>query len=162
VLSVHTVVSRFNQDRFRAIYDGLQSLEPDSYITEVAEERVEYRVAGGVPKDEIARLVKDLESQMKQAAKNLEFERAALLRDQIIELRKELISGEDALHEFAKSAYGAAETGRQKSAPGDSWRTRPQPEGTGGGSRKSGAKPCSQGAALGSVAADLRSAGGGQ
>ena len=46
VLSVHTVVSRFNQDRFRAIYDGLQSLEPDSYITEVAEERVELDTVG--------------------------------------------------------------------------------------------------------------------
>jgi excinuclease ABC subunit B len=94
------------------------------HVKKVAEERVEYRVAGAVPKDEIARLVKDLESQMKQAARALEFERAALLRDQVIELRKELISGEDALHEFAKSAYGAAETDRQKRAPGDSWRNR--------------------------------------
>jgi excinuclease ABC subunit B len=35
-----------------------------------------------VPRDEVVRLIKDLESQMKGAAKNLEFERAALLRDQ--------------------------------------------------------------------------------
>ena len=41
-------------------------------------------------KSDIARIVKDLESQMKQAAKNLEFEEAALLRDRIIELRKDL------------------------------------------------------------------------
>jgi len=40
-----------------------------------------------IPKEEIARLLKDLESQMKQAAKQLEFEKAALLRDQIVELR---------------------------------------------------------------------------
>jgi excinuclease ABC subunit B len=33
-------------------------------------------------------MVKDLESQMKTAAKNLEFEKAALLRDQIVELRR--------------------------------------------------------------------------
>ena len=46
VLTVHTVVSRFNQHRFREIYDGLQSLEPDSYITEVAEERVELDTVG--------------------------------------------------------------------------------------------------------------------
>jgi MoaA/NifB/PqqE/SkfB family radical SAM enzyme len=46
VLSIHTVISRFNQDRFRAIYDGLQPLEPDSYITEVAEERVELDTIG--------------------------------------------------------------------------------------------------------------------
>jgi excinuclease ABC subunit B len=33
-------------------------------------------------------MVKDLESQMKKAAKNLEFEKAALLRDQVVELRR--------------------------------------------------------------------------
>ena len=34
------------------------------------------------------RLIKDLESQMKAASRDLEFEKAALLRDQIIDLRK--------------------------------------------------------------------------
>jgi len=58
----------------------------------VAESRAQYTVATGIPKDEIARLIKNLESQMKAAAKNLEFEKAALMRDQIIELRKELVS----------------------------------------------------------------------
>ncbi len=46
VLTVHTVVSRFNVHRFQEIYDGLQFLEPDSYITEVAEERVELDTVG--------------------------------------------------------------------------------------------------------------------
>jgi len=46
VLTVHTVVSRFNIHRFREIYQGLQFLEPDSYITEVAEERVELDTVG--------------------------------------------------------------------------------------------------------------------
>ena len=41
-----------------------------------------------MPKDELLRLIKDLESQMKGAARNLEFEKAALLRDQIVDLRK--------------------------------------------------------------------------
>ncbi|MEW6231649.1 MAG: excinuclease ABC subunit UvrB [Chloroflexota bacterium] len=54
----------------------------------VAEARPEYRFGGAVPKDEVVRLIKDLESQMKTAAKNLEFEKAALLRDEIIELRR--------------------------------------------------------------------------
>jgi excinuclease ABC subunit B len=45
-------------------------------------------------REEIAQLIKQLESQMKAAAKNLEFEKAAMIRDRIIELRKdeELIS----------------------------------------------------------------------
>ncbi len=44
-----------------------------------------------MPKDEVARLIKDLESQMRRASKELEFERAAALRDQIVELRRALV-----------------------------------------------------------------------
>src|SRR5438132_1862157 len=47
--------------------------------------------AGEMPRDELARLVKDLEGQMKQAAKDLEFERAAALRDEVVELRGLLV-----------------------------------------------------------------------
>ena len=54
----------------------------------VAEERTRYETAL-VPAEGIARLIKDLESQMKKAAKNLEFEKAALLRDRIVDLRKD-------------------------------------------------------------------------
>src|SRR6267142_2403260 len=43
--------------------------------------------AGQLPKDELMRLIKDLELQMKTAAKDLEFEKAALLRDEVVELR---------------------------------------------------------------------------
>ncbi len=46
VLSVHTVVSKFNIHRIRDIVEGLAFLEPDSYITEVAEERVELDTVG--------------------------------------------------------------------------------------------------------------------
>tara|TARA_A100001037_G_scaffold304799_1_gene342822 strand:- start:6901 stop:8904 length:2004 start_codon:yes stop_codon:yes gene_type:complete len=38
--------------------------------------------------EDIVTLMKDLDSQMKQASKNWEFEKAALLRDEIIDLRK--------------------------------------------------------------------------
>jgi len=41
----------------------------------------------GLPKDEIQKVLAELEKQMKEAAKNLEFEKAAVLRDQIYELR---------------------------------------------------------------------------
>ena len=47
--------------------------------------------AGEMPRDELTRLVMDLESQMKQAAKDLEFERAAALRDEVVELRGLLV-----------------------------------------------------------------------
>ena len=54
----------------------------------VAETRTPY-IAAPIAKEDVARLIKELEAQMKVAARNLEFERAALLRDRIIELRKE-------------------------------------------------------------------------
>ena len=57
-------------------------------VKAVAETRTEYVVQGELPKDDLLRLIKDLESQMKSAARNLEFEKAALLRDQIVDLRK--------------------------------------------------------------------------
>jgi excinuclease ABC subunit B len=60
----------------------------------VAESGPEYHVGRSgpttMPKDEAARLIKDLEKQMKTAAQNLEFEKAAILRDEIIELRQAL------------------------------------------------------------------------
>ncbi|GAF99200.1 unnamed protein product, partial [marine sediment metagenome] len=57
----------------------------------VAETRAPYTVDTAIPKDEIVRLIKNLESQMKTAARNLEYEKAALIRDQIVDLRKELV-----------------------------------------------------------------------
>ncbi len=57
-------------------------------VQAVAETRTPY-MAAPVSKEEITRLIKEMESQMKTAARNLEFEKAALLRDRIIELRKE-------------------------------------------------------------------------
>jgi excinuclease ABC subunit B len=60
-------------------------------VKAVAESRAPYVAAEPVSKDEMARLIKDLESQMKTAARNLEFEKAALLRDRIIELRRDLV-----------------------------------------------------------------------
>ena len=57
-----------------------------------------------LPKDELTRMVMELERQMKQAAKALEFEKAAGLRDQVIELRKALVSDTEALKELAAVA----------------------------------------------------------
>ena len=54
-----------------------------------AEVRAVYTAAAPPTKEDIARLIKELEGQMKTAARNMEFEKAALLRDRIIELRKE-------------------------------------------------------------------------
>jgi len=57
-------------------------------VQAVAETRTPYTVTS-ISKEEILQLIKQLESQMKAAAKNLEFEKAAMIRDRIIELRKD-------------------------------------------------------------------------
>lgn len=54
--------------------------------TEVAEEVDEYNV-GDIPKEDLLAMISDLESQMLQASKDLQFEQAAILRDRILELK---------------------------------------------------------------------------
>jgi excinuclease ABC subunit B len=73
---------------FKAIHDLTDQLS----IKAVAEPRGDYRTRGvaGLPKSDIQRVISELEKQMKEAAKNLEFEKAAGLRDQIFELRSVL------------------------------------------------------------------------
>ncbi len=69
-----------------------------------AEERAEYVTEGRMPKDEMARLIKDLEKQMKAAAVQLEFEKAALLRDQIFELRRDMQAMDEERPEWERIA----------------------------------------------------------
>ncbi len=54
----------------------------------LAEGKSGYTTARDLPKAELNKLIKELEKQMKQAAQGLEFEKAAVLRDQIMELRQ--------------------------------------------------------------------------
>jgi excinuclease ABC subunit B len=63
----------------------------------IAEELAEYQVftPAQMPKDELSRLIKELERQMKVAAEGLEFEKAASLRDQIFEFREVLAEKQD-------------------------------------------------------------------
>lgn len=64
----------------------------------MAESKAEYVVDGQeeeplmdptmLPPDELAKLIKNIEKEMREAAKALEFEKAAALRDQLVELRQ--------------------------------------------------------------------------
>ncbi len=56
----------------------------------VAEKRAGYQVAAMMPPHEMEHLIEQLEKQMKAAAAELEFEKAAAYRDQIAELREQL------------------------------------------------------------------------
>jgi excinuclease ABC subunit B len=72
-----------------SIFKAVRDLTDQLSVKAVAESKGEYRVKGaaGMPKSDLQRIISELEKQMKEAAKNLEFERAAVLRDQIFELR---------------------------------------------------------------------------
>jgi excinuclease ABC subunit B len=72
----------------RSIVKAIKDLTDQ--VRAVAEEKGEYVVATDMPKDELAHLIEELEKRMKAAAAELEFEKAALLRDQIFELRRSL------------------------------------------------------------------------
>ncbi|MBI5199481.1 MAG: UvrB/UvrC motif-containing protein, partial [Nitrospirae bacterium] len=67
------------------IHEVMGSIYEADYYTvpAVAEKGAEY-----LPKDEVKKIIEALEKEMKDAAKNLEFEKAAKLRDQINELKK--------------------------------------------------------------------------
>lgn len=84
-------------DRVRAVAESR-----GEYIVNAEDSAADAQPAlpGALPQDEIVRLIKDLESQMRQASKMLEFEKAALLRDQIVELRR--MVQEDRLEPEAK------------------------------------------------------------
>jgi excinuclease ABC subunit B len=71
-------------------------------VRAVAEEQTEYHVGQQLPKEELARLIKELEKQMKKAAEALEFEKAAMLRDQIFELRQTLSESEPDVPEWER------------------------------------------------------------
>ncbi|MFC1967137.1 excinuclease ABC subunit UvrB [Chloroflexota bacterium] len=60
-------------------------------VKAVAETRAIYNFEAPATREDTVRLVKELETQMKAAARALEFEKAALLRDRVIELRQELV-----------------------------------------------------------------------
>jgi excinuclease ABC subunit B len=83
----------------QSIVKGIRDLT--DRVRVMAESKATYKVEAGVeaptavdvdpehlsPED-LAKLIKSIEQEMKQAAKALEFERAAALRDQLVELRR--------------------------------------------------------------------------
>ena len=61
----------------------------------VAETKASYQAAREeMSRDDMYRVIKDLEFQMKEAARSLEFEKAAHLRDEMLELKKIIVTEE--------------------------------------------------------------------
>ncbi len=106
--SMTYAISETNRRRaIQEAYNREHNIEPQSIVKSIrdltdrvkvlAEAKPEYTTDGQpaprlvdpvqLPPEELQRLVKQVESEMKAAAKALEFERAAALRDQLMELR---------------------------------------------------------------------------
>jgi excinuclease ABC subunit B len=115
----------YRRREIQAAYNTEHGIEPRGIIKEIrdltdrvraaAEEQTAYEagktkstagVIAELPKDDVLRIVKDLESQMKTAARDLEFEKAALLRDQIVELRR-MMEVDPIERTIARSRQGA-------------------------------------------------------
>jgi excinuclease ABC subunit B len=92
----HGIVPQSIQKQVHDITEGIRA--------SVAERRATYAVVRQeMSRADMFRVVKDLEVQMKEAARNLEFEKAAQFRDEIIELRRLLAAEERTLgYETAK------------------------------------------------------------
>ena len=98
--SMHIAISETNRRReIQHAHNRQHGIAPQGIqkavrdITErvkgVAEERAPYAAERKLmSEDELFRVVKDLESQMKRAAKNFEFEKAAMFRDEVYEIRR--------------------------------------------------------------------------
>jgi excinuclease ABC subunit B len=74
----HGIVPETITKAIRDINEGLRR---------VAEERAELQVTGK-SSEEVVQMMARLEAQMKEAARNLEFERAVAMRDEILQLRR--------------------------------------------------------------------------
>ncbi len=73
-----------------SIHKAVRDLTDQLSVPAVAEEKGEYRTrasAARMERSDLQRVIAELEKQMKEAARNLEFEKAAVLRDQVYELR---------------------------------------------------------------------------
>ena len=108
-------------DRRRAIqvaYNTEHGIEPQSIAksirdltdrvkseveTEYDEKQPRGLAVRDMPKDELAKVISTLEGEMKAAAKDLEFEKAAMLRDQVMELRQQLLDIDDKTPEWEKA-----------------------------------------------------------
>jgi excinuclease ABC subunit B len=87
----HGIVPKGVQKRIKDIIDGVYNMEEAQQALKVAQEHAHYAV---LDDKALTREIKRLEKEMMAAAKNLEFERAAQIRDEMHNLKK-LLFGVD-------------------------------------------------------------------
>jgi excinuclease ABC subunit B len=93
-----------------SIHKAIHDLTEEFSQKAVAEMKGEYktRSAGDLPRNELKQIIHEMEKQMKEAAKNLEFERAAALRDELFDL-KSLLAEDEGLKPWERIKLMAGE-----------------------------------------------------
>ncbi|MDQ2903590.1 MAG: excinuclease ABC subunit UvrB [Chloroflexota bacterium] len=85
----HNITPRGIKKDVKSLSERIKAMSGNS--GEAADGKAVAVALAGIPREDALRLIKDLESQMRGAAKQLDFEKAAQLRDQIIEIRRSMI-----------------------------------------------------------------------
>ncbi|WP_288639944.1 excinuclease ABC subunit UvrB [uncultured Methanosphaera sp.] len=80
--------------KIQIAYNNDHNITPRSVVRKLKDKKIEEKVddiqeIDNITTDEIDEIIKELEKEMKQAAKDLNFEKAAKLRDKIMELKEE-------------------------------------------------------------------------
>ena len=83
---IHNITPATIQKNIVSIFDFGSETRASRRLPRVAETAAQYKSL-----DDLEEVVKNLEDEMHQAARDLEFERAAELRDQIKELQKLIV-----------------------------------------------------------------------
>ncbi|RIK30305.1 MAG: excinuclease ABC subunit B [Anaerolineae bacterium] len=93
-----------------SIHKAIHDLTEEFSQKAVSEMRGEYKTksAGDLPRNELKQIIHEMEKQMKEAAKNLEFERAAALRDELFDL-KSLLAEDEGLKPWERIKLMAGE-----------------------------------------------------
>ena len=91
-----TLQEEFNQQH-GIVPEGIHKAVRDitDRIRQVAEPQAAYQTRRDLSRVDLARAIKELELEMKEAAKRLEFEKAAQLRNELVELRKLQVSQQE-------------------------------------------------------------------
>ena len=92
---------KYNEDHHImpiSIHKEIHDLTEGMTAKAVGEMRGEFKTkgVGGLPRGELRKIIDEMEKQMKEAAKNLEFEKAAAFRDELYDL-KNLLAEDDNL-----------------------------------------------------------------
>ena len=114
----HGITPRGVSKRIKDIIDGVYDSEASTREVKAAQRQAVY---SAMNEKQLAKEIKRLEKEMGEYAKNLEFEKAAVLRDQINELRKGV--GEP-FFAGARRGHGDGQRRRGSRSPRGRWGRR--------------------------------------